>query len=154
MGTMASEKKSIYAQSKPRIVSRRFQRSPPRESKTPPSVPKPIQTKTGLTVTQPVRSQESLARSASSASLILRSSGQTLKKQISKSTDNVNSQTTFRSKKYEHVGSKVKMYIQDIKSNCKVDTSSKNVAASKETHKSCTSLNRNQKCEDRDVFVN
>ena len=154
MGTMASEKKSMYAQSKPKIVSRRFQRSPPRESKTPPSVPKPIQTKTGLTVTQPVRSQESLARSASSASLILRNSGQPLKKQISKSTDNVNSQTTFRSKKYEHVGSKVKMYIQDIKSNCKVDTSSKNVAASKETHKSCTSLNRNQKCEDRNVFEN
>ena len=85
-GSVGSERKSIFAQSKPKIVSRRFQRSPPRDSRsvTPPCVPKPIQTKTGLTVTQPLpaRSQESLSRSASSASLILRSSGPALRRAL------------------------------------------------------------------------
>ena len=155
-----SERKSIFAQSKPKIVSRRFQRSPPRDSRTvtPPSVPKPIQTKTGLTVTQPQpgRCQESLSRSASSASLILRSSGQPLRRQISKSIDNVHSGTTgpVRNRKYQHVGSKVKRYIEDIKSASKINTSSRSESGSRESSKSCLTINKRSKSEEKDFFEN
>ena len=134
--TAGPERKSIFAPVKPKLVSRRFQRSPPRDSRTatPPSVAKPIQTKTGLTVTQPqpARSEESLSRSASSASLILRSSGQPLRRQISKSIDNVHSGTVLvRNRKYQHVGSKVKRYIEDIKSASKVSNRSRSESGSR-----------------------
>ena len=158
-----SERKSIFAQSKPKIVSRRFQRSPPRDSRTatPPSVPKPIQTKTGLIVTQPqpqpqqARSQESLSRSASSASLILRSSGPPLRREISRSIDNVHSGTVpVRNKKYQHVGSKVKRYIEDIKSGSKINTSTRSESGSRESSKSCLSLSKRSKSEEKDFFEN
>ena len=158
-GNAGSERKSLFAPSKPKIVSRRFQRSPPRDSRTvtPPSVPKPIQTKTGLTVTQPLaaRSQETLSRSASSASLILRSSGQPLRRQISKSIDNVHSGTgTARNKKYQHVTSKVKRYIEDIKSASKINIRSRSESGSRESSKSCLSLSKSSKSEEKNFFEN
>ena len=165
-GNAGSERKSLFAPSKPKIVSRRFQRSPPRDSRTtvtPPSVPKPIQTKTGLTVTQPGpqsrpqagRSQETLSRSASSASLILRSSGQPLRRQISKSIDNVHSGTgPARNKKYQHVASKVKRYIEDIKSASKINIRSRSESGSRESSKSCLSLSKSSKSEEKNFFEN
>ena len=152
-GNAGSDKRPMYAQSKPKIVSKRFQRSPAK-SLTPPSVPKPIQTKTGLTVTQPVRvPEESLARSASSASLILRTSGRPLRRDLSRSSDNVTSGTVARSKKYQHVGSKVKAYIQDIKTNGKAKTSSRHETPQKERSLSSLSLIKSES-EDKIVFEN
>ena len=108
--------KQIFAQNKTRIVAKRYQRSPPRDA---PSVPKPIQTKTGLTVTQVLREEEpAMGRSASSASLILRSTPQPLDRQVSKSTENIPGLIPrFKRQKYDHVESKVKKYIEESQRN-------------------------------------
>lgn len=110
-------KKQKFAQNKPKIVAKRYQRSPPRDS---PSVPKPIQTKTGLVVTQVAREEEAgMARSSSSASLILRSSPQPLDRKVSKSTDNIPTGQIprYKRQKYDHVESKVKKYIEESQRN-------------------------------------
>ena len=138
-----------FAQNKPKIVAKRYQRSPPRESKSEIGiVPKPIQTKTGLILTQPVRDENEKVlgkRSASSASLILRSSPQPLNRQISKSTENIPRLIPqYRKEKYDHVESKVKKYIEDAK---KMKTSSK----AKEISRSCSNLLKKKK--DFDVEI-
>ena len=110
-------KKQKFAQNKPKIVAKRYQRSPPRDS---PSVPKPIQTKTGLVVTQVTREEEPvMGRSSSSASLILRSSPQPLDRQVSKSTENIPTGQIprYKRQKYDHVESKVKKYIEESQRN-------------------------------------
>ena len=109
--------KQKFAQNKPKIVAKRYQRSPPRDS---PSVPKPIQTKTGLVVTQVARDEEPvMGRSSSSASLILRSSPQPLDRQVSKSSENIPSGKIprYKRQKYDHVESKVKKYIEESQRN-------------------------------------
>ena len=129
-----------FAQNKPKIVAKRYQRSPPRETKSEVgtgSVPKPIQTKTGLILTQPVKDENERVlgkRSASSASLILRNSPQPLNRQISKSTENIPRLIPqYRKEKYDHVESKVKKYIEDAK---KMKANSR----SKELSRSCSNL--------------
>ena len=110
-------KKPKFAQNKPKVVSKRYQRSPPRDS---PSVPKPIQTKTGLVVTQVEREPGPvMGRSSSSASLILRSSPQPLDRQVSKSTENIGAGQIprYKRQKYDHVESKVKKYIEESQRN-------------------------------------
>ena len=98
-------------------MAKRYQRSPPRDS---PCVPKPIQTKTGLVVTQVEREPEPvMGRSSSSASLILRSSPQPLDRQVSKSTENIGAGQIprYKRQKYDHVESKVKKYIEESQRN-------------------------------------
>ena len=110
-------KKPKFAQNKPKVVSKRYQRSPPRDS---PSYPKPIQTKTGLVVTQVERELEPvMGRSSSSASLILRSSPQPLDRLVSKSSENISAGQIprYKRQKYDHVESKVKKYIEESQRN-------------------------------------
>ena len=136
-----SSKKPLFAQNKLKIVAKRYQRSPPREAKVDSGqVPKPIQTKTGLTLTQPVKEERTMPRSASSCSLVLRSSPQPLDRQISKSTENIPGLIPkYRKQKYDHVQSKVKKYIEDMqkeKTKPKVSESKNNIS------RSCSSLSR------------
>ena len=142
-------RKLMYAQHKPRVVSKRFQRSPPREvSPSTGLIPKPIQTKTGLILTQPIRdvkehvsaqcrvkdvNKDEMSRSASSASLILRKSpGHLNLSHISKSSENVPSLGLHvKSKKYDHVESKVKKHIENMNRN---QSSSKKPSKTKSSH--------------------
>ena len=145
-------KKPLFAQNKTKIVGKRYQRSPARDRETrveaaEASVPKPIQTKTGLVVTQPrpsAASVTSMGRSASSASLILGAAsgpGLGLDRQLSKSSENIPGLIPrYKKQKYDHVQSKVKQYIEEMKKN---KTNSSTSDSKKSKSRSCSNLLKN-----------
>ena len=145
-------RKSLYSQNKSKIVSKRYQRSPPRETQPQTViVPKPIQTKTGLVLTQPFK-DESLSssgigpRSASSASLYNCASPTPLNRQISKSSENIPRLIPqYRKQKYDHVESKVKKYIEESKKKNSKSTPS---SCRKNVSRSCSNLQKTPNLND------
>ena len=139
----SKDRKSLFAQNKPKIIAKRYIRSsPPREAKPELAVAAPpIQTKTGLTVTQPKKevaeNSHLISRSVSSASLLLRNPPIPLNRMKSLSSGNICQKVpNFKKGNYDHVESKVKQYIKDIKDSSKV----KKLSSAKELSKSCSNL--------------
>ena len=153
-------KKPLFAQNKTKIVGKRYQRSPARDREArveaaEASVPKPIQTKTGLVVTQPrpsAASVTSMGRSASSASLILGAAlgpGLGLDRQLSKSSENIPGLIPrYKKQKYDHVQSKVKQYIEEMKKN---KTNSSTADSKKSKSRSCSNLLKNTRRSGSDL---